>query len=109
MSAIVFCHTNNGASHQSRTRMLIREGSRHACDPLNPCVVGVVGPHFLISPLAIVGLGCRFPSNANIPAEYFKNLLDKVDSVIKPPSDRPHNGQPSGYLTSEVRDNMAGA
>ena len=31
-------------------------------------------------PIAIVGIGCRFPGDANTPQQFWKNLLDKKDN-----------------------------
>ena len=39
-------------------------------------------------PIAIVGLGCRFPGGADNPAAYWKVLHDGVDAVSEVPADR---------------------
>ncbi len=40
------------------------------------------------SPIAIVGIGCRFPAGACSPAELWNVLYDGVDAIINVPSDR---------------------
>src|SRR4051794_28116261 len=39
-------------------------------------------------PIAVVGLGCRFPGGANSPAAYWQLLRDGVDAVSEVPADR---------------------
>ncbi len=39
-------------------------------------------------PIAIVGMGCRFPGGANSPEAYWQLLQDGVDTIRKPPTDR---------------------
>jgi acyl transferase domain-containing protein/acyl carrier protein len=39
-------------------------------------------------PIAIVGVGCRFPGGASTPEEFWKNLVDGVDAIVDVPSDR---------------------
>ncbi len=39
-------------------------------------------------PIAIVGMGCRFPGGADTPERYWRNLCDKVDAVREVPEDR---------------------
>src|SRR5205809_1378897 len=39
-------------------------------------------------PLAIVGIGCRFPGGANNPETYWRILRDGVDAVVEVPKDR---------------------
>ena len=39
-------------------------------------------------PIAIIGIGCRFPGNANDPASLWHLLHDGVDAVTEIPSDR---------------------
>ena len=39
-------------------------------------------------PIAIVGIGCRFPGNANSPDEFWHNLVQRVDSVREVPGSR---------------------
>ena len=39
-------------------------------------------------PIAIVGMGCRFPGDANSPDEFWKLLLDAKDAIVDIPPDR---------------------
>ena len=39
-------------------------------------------------PVAIIGIGCRFPGGADSPDAYWKLLLDGVDAVSEVPADR---------------------
>ena len=39
-------------------------------------------------PIAVVGMGCRFPGGVNNPAEYWKLLRDGVSGVIRVPAER---------------------
>src|SRR6202171_630208 len=39
-------------------------------------------------PIAIVGIGCRFPGGANNPASYWRLLCDGVDAITEVPKDR---------------------
>jgi acyl transferase domain-containing protein/NADPH:quinone reductase-like Zn-dependent oxidoreductase/NAD(P)-dependent dehydrogenase (short-subunit alcohol dehydrogenase family)/ubiquinone/menaquinone biosynthesis C-methylase UbiE len=39
-------------------------------------------------PIAIVGMGCRFPGHANSPEAYWSLLRDGVDAIREVPSDR---------------------
>ena len=39
-------------------------------------------------PIAVVGLGCRFPGQADSPAAYWQLLRDGVDAVSEVPADR---------------------
>ncbi len=39
-------------------------------------------------PIAIIGIGCRFPGGANDPASYWKMLDDGVDAIGETPADR---------------------
>lgn len=47
-------------------------------------------PEDLISrqPLAIVGIGCRFPGGANNPQQFWRLLREGVDTVAQMPTDR---------------------
>ena len=39
-------------------------------------------------PIAIIGIGCRFPGRANTPESFWKNLCDGVDAITEIPPDR---------------------
>ncbi|HEX2910960.1 MAG TPA: polyketide synthase, partial [Chloroflexia bacterium] len=39
-------------------------------------------------PIAVIGLGCRFPGGANSPEAYWQMLLDEVDAIREVPADR---------------------
>jgi len=39
-------------------------------------------------PVAVVGIGCRFPGEANGPETYWKILRDGVDALVEVPTDR---------------------
>src|SRR6201996_1435142 len=39
-------------------------------------------------PIAVVGLGCRFPGGVNNPAEYWRVLQDGVSGIVRVPTDR---------------------
>lgn len=41
-----------------------------------------------LPPLAIVGMGCRFPGGANNPEHFWENLLAKKDCIVDVPKDR---------------------
>jgi acyl transferase domain-containing protein len=39
-------------------------------------------------PIAIIGMGCRFPGGANSPQTFWKLLRDRLDAITEVPSDR---------------------
>ncbi len=39
-------------------------------------------------PIAIIGMGCRFPGGADNPEAFWQLLRDGVDAITKVPSDR---------------------
>jgi acyl transferase domain-containing protein/acyl carrier protein len=39
-------------------------------------------------PIAVIGIGCRFPGGANSPQEYWQLLLSETDAIREIPSDR---------------------
>ena len=41
-----------------------------------------------IEPIAIIGMGCRFPGGANCPAAYWHLLRDGGDAICRVPADR---------------------
>jgi acyl transferase domain-containing protein/NADPH:quinone reductase-like Zn-dependent oxidoreductase/NAD(P)-dependent dehydrogenase (short-subunit alcohol dehydrogenase family)/acyl carrier protein len=40
------------------------------------------------SPIAIVGMGCRFPGGASNSQKFWENLINKVDAIVDVPADR---------------------
>ena len=42
----------------------------------------------LSEPIAVIGLGCRFPGGADAPEDYWRLLRDGVDAVGDVPADR---------------------
>ena len=40
------------------------------------------------APIAVIGLGCRFPGGANSPESYWKSLCDGVDAIREVPPGR---------------------
>src|SRR4051812_45641066 len=49
-----------------------------------------LGPHAntLHEPIALIGIGCRFPGGANDPASFWKLLVDGVDAIREVPPER---------------------
>ena len=39
-------------------------------------------------PIAIIGMGCRFPGGSNNPEAYWQMLRNSVDAMCEVPSDR---------------------
>ena len=39
-------------------------------------------------PIAIIGLGCRFPGNCDSPESYWNLMRDRVDTVREIPAER---------------------
>lgn len=40
------------------------------------------------NPIAVIGMGCRFPGNVNNPEEFWQLLINKKDGIIDVPADR---------------------
>ncbi len=57
-------------------------------------------------PIAIVGMGCRFPGGANNPEAYWQLLVNGVDAVRELPPDRwrKHDGADAGLPADDPRD-----
>jgi acyl transferase domain-containing protein/acyl carrier protein len=49
-----------------------------------------VVPNHQTEPIAIIGIGCRFPGGANDPAQFWRLLHDGVDAISDVPEDRWH-------------------
>ena len=47
-----------------------------------------VGPGSVREPIAIIGIGCRFPGGANDPASFWQLLRNGVDAIGEVPPDR---------------------
>src|SRR6516165_7993782 len=41
-----------------------------------------------VEPIAIIGIGCRFPGGADNPEAFWQRLRDGVDAIVEVPSDR---------------------
>src|SRR5689334_9448005 len=39
-------------------------------------------------PIAVIGMGCRFPAGANDPVAFWRLLCDGVDAITEIPADR---------------------
>ncbi|MFH1319653.1 MAG: SDR family NAD(P)-dependent oxidoreductase [Bacteroidota bacterium] len=39
-------------------------------------------------PIAIIGIGCRYPGNVNFPEEFWKMICEKTDAITEIPPDR---------------------
>eukprot|EP00966_Prymnesium_polylepis_P077407 1793199-Prymnesium_polylepis.1 len=50
--------------------------------------------------LAVVGHALRLPGDSSTPASYWRFLRQGGDAIVSCPSDRPHNGRDSGYLSA---------
>jgi acyl transferase domain-containing protein/NAD(P)-dependent dehydrogenase (short-subunit alcohol dehydrogenase family)/acyl carrier protein len=50
-------------------------------------------------PIAVVGMGCRFPGGGNSPAQYWQLLRDGVDAISRVPADR---GDADRYYDSDA-------
>jgi acyl transferase domain-containing protein/NADPH:quinone reductase-like Zn-dependent oxidoreductase/acyl carrier protein len=48
---------------------------------------------FRDAPIAVVGVGCRFPGDASTPERYWRNLADGLDLVTEVPADRWDNAR----------------
>ncbi len=47
-----------------------------------------VGAVLRAEPVAIIGMGCRFPGDANSPAAYWQMLVDGMDAISEVPPER---------------------
>ncbi|MET9110651.1 type I polyketide synthase [Streptomyces zhihengii] len=64
------------------------EAALQAVRDARQCVQELEDSHH--EPIAIVGMGCRFPGGANSPEEFWRLLCDGVDAVTREPADRPY-------------------
>jgi acyl transferase domain-containing protein/NADPH:quinone reductase-like Zn-dependent oxidoreductase/acyl carrier protein len=44
--------------------------------------------HYHVDPIAIIGIGCRFPGNASDPKKFWTLLCEGIDAIIETPKDR---------------------
>src|ERR1700743_2663751 len=49
---------------------------------------GTTFPTDMTEPIAVVGIGCRFPGNVTGPDSFWQLLLDGVDAIAEVPADR---------------------
>ncbi|MFD6357740.1 SDR family NAD(P)-dependent oxidoreductase [Nocardia tengchongensis] len=61
-------------------------------DAAESAVVPVAGPASLSEPVAIVGLGCRFPGGVSSPEELWRLVVDGRDVISEFPTDRGWDG-----------------
>ncbi len=60
--------------------------SEHDAPTVRPTSDEALSPR--TEPIAIVGIGCRFPGGANDPAQFWRLLSDGVDAISDVPEDR---------------------
>ena len=56
--------------------------------PLEPSKSNPLGDQFEREPLAVIGIGCRFPGGINSPAACWDALLGGIDAICDVPDDR---------------------
>jgi acyl transferase domain-containing protein len=62
-------------------------------------------------PIAIIGIGCRFPGSANNPEAFWKLLRDSVDAITEVPEDRwnlDNFYDPGGTKPGKIRTRWGG-
>ncbi|WP_317618986.1 polyketide synthase [Laspinema olomoucense] len=62
-------------------------------------------------PIAIIGIGCRFPGGANSPEAFWKLLRDGVDAITEVPEDRwnlDNFYDPEGAKPGKIRTRWGG-
>jgi len=59
--------------------------NRKTIKPVSSCGTGPVVER---EPVAIIGIGCRFPGSANNPETFWQLLKDGVDAITEVPADR---------------------
>ena len=81
-------------------------------------VLDQLNKHMMNSPIAIIGMACRFPGKVNSPADYWQLLLNRTDAITEIPADRfgtdfyqhPSKREPGKSYTfsAGVIDNISG-
>ena len=64
--------------------------------------VTAVGPP-AFPPIAVLGVGCRFPGGAESPTAFWQTLLAGVDGIVEVPRDRWDRRQSTGRLRDRRR------
>ena len=62
-------------------------------------------------PIAIIGIGCRFPGGANSPEAFWKLLRDGVDAITEVPEERWNLANfydPEGTKPGKIRTRWGG-